>query len=1070
IRLRRLAMLSSTARSAGASASEPSSGNNSPKPTSRPSSPASASASSSAIKPSPDVPKSPSGIKRQRDAKLDSTGSEKPTAPPARRTITVPIESLEDYTNRVLTEILRATVHPDQLTLKSNPEVKLKFLISLNEELSTSDEPLKLTLNHLDSAVLEAASLLPPHTPLLHYLLPVWSRAQELKRNAPRDITPEKLAVLTEAKRICISNCMFALSMPSLYGDENTNFPAQHLAHHLTLHATDPMGVDEEFLKEAVARFDEVDRLSDVFAEAMRVLSSSVAEMSMESSYQGHMNALLMYSKFPDLLRAVASHPSFLNATTGPDLEKRTILGPFFRLSPLRSSSVKVFFAAPLGMNKGTIVRSQDAMRMTLHGIQSDLLTIINALVRVDTATRGKTLDWFAMAVNTNHKRRAMQYDPKEVSSDSFMVNVTRILDRLCEPFLDTTFGKMDKIDVNYFRQKPRVDIADETKLNADEATSKEFYSSPVPGSPHFISEVFFLTLAAHHYGVESISSNLKTMEREIKHYERNLAQLETERVNFENNPVQLAHYERVVKRHRDFLDMLAGRKLSLEGILMDEKMQETSVRFMRYVAVWLLRVGSKSAYTPDKTISLPLPDTHNYEFSCIPEYALQNVVDNFKFVSRNLPQILSFSTGPELMTLCITFLECSDLIKNPYLKSSLVTLLFSGTWPLSKFQIGVMTDMLTSSEFANKHLLHALIKFYIECENTGVSSQFYDKFNIRYEIFQVIKTVWGRNEVYSRQLKHESKVNRGFFVQFVNLLLNDTTYVLDESMGKFSKIRSLEKELAHGAPVTLSQEDRQKREEELQQLASGATSYMQLANETLEMMKLFTSALKDAFVMPEIVHRLASMLNYNLETLAGPKGGQLKVTNPEKYHFRPVQLLSDFVDIYNNLGSSPAFIEAVAADGRSYKPVTFDRALAILSNKSMKDPAELFEFSEVKDKFFEAKAEADQAELDLGDIPAEFEDPILGDLMKDPVLLPSHNVVDRSTIVQHLLSDAKDPFTRQPMTIEDVIPQTELKAKIDKWKEEKLAAAKERIKATAASEIAAAEETPGPDAMDTME
>lgn len=218
-------MLGSAARSAGASPSEQPSRSSSPKPPvetkpSRPSSPA-ATASSSIVRASQTEPKSPvgpSGTKRQRDIKVDSTNSEKPTAPPARRAPVIPVENLEDYTNRILTEILHATVEPDLLTLKSRPEVELVFLTNLNNELLQSNEPLKLTLNHLDSAVLEAASFFPAQKPLLHYMLPAWSRAQALKRNASRDLAPEKLAVLAEAKRICISNCMFALTMPSLYG------------------------------------------------------------------------------------------------------------------------------------------------------------------------------------------------------------------------------------------------------------------------------------------------------------------------------------------------------------------------------------------------------------------------------------------------------------------------------------------------------------------------------------------------------------------------------------------------------------------------------------------------------------------------------------------------------------------------------------------------------------------------------------------------------------------------------------------------------------------------------------
>ncbi len=40
-------------------------------------------------------------------------------------------------------------------------------------------------------------------------------------------------------------------------------------------------------------------------------------------------------------------------------------------------------------------------------------------------------------------------------------------------------------------------------------------------------------------------------------------------------------------------------------------------------------------------------------------------------------------------------------------------------------------------------------------------------------------------------------------------------------------------------------------------------------------------------------------------------------------------------------------------------------------------------------------------------DAPDEFLDPIMSTIMRDPVMLPtSGNIVDRSTITQHLLND----------------------------------------------------------------
>ena len=80
---------------------------------------------------------------------------------------------------------------------------------------------------------------------------------------------------------------------------------------------------------------------------------------------------------------------------------------------------------------------------MTLQTHQTDLLDIINHIVRASKTSRDKVLDWFALIVNSNHKRRALQVDNKIVSSDGFMVNVTVILDQLSEPFMDASFSKV---------------------------------------------------------------------------------------------------------------------------------------------------------------------------------------------------------------------------------------------------------------------------------------------------------------------------------------------------------------------------------------------------------------------------------------------------------------------------------------------------------------------------------------------------------------------------------------------------------------------------------------------------
>jgi ubiquitin conjugation factor E4 B len=278
-------------------------------------------------------------------------------------------------------------------------------------------------------------------------------------------------------------------------------------------------------------------------------------------------------------------------------------------------------------------------------------------------------------------------------------------------------------------------------------------------------------------------------------------------------------------------------------------------------------------------------------------------------------------------------------------------------------------------------------------------------------------------------------RVNLDFFVQFVNLLLNDVTFVLDESFTAFTQIHQISR-LLKNPPGDLDQAARQEQEEKLSAAQGKAKSYMQLTNETVAMLKLFTEALADSFTKKEVVVRLAHMLDYNLEALVGPKKSSLKVDNPEEYGWNPRNMLTELTDVYLNLRQKHSFIEAVATDGRSYKPEHWAEAHRIMTQFALKSFEQLREWEQMGKDIEAAKNQADMEEADLGDIPDEYMDPLLATLMEDPVILPiSKQIIDRSTIRSHLLSDPHDPFNRTPLKIEDVIPNDELREEIQNWK-----------------------------------
>lgn len=673
--------------------------------------------------------------------------------------------------------------------------------------------------------------------------------------------------------------------------------------------------------------------------------------------------------RYPALVNAFVQSPRFLPEEIAAEaLETDTTLGPFFQLSPLQRDVPISYFPSPTNQDRGSIANSQNALRLALRTHQTELVDIINHIIRTSKEARERTLDWFARSVNLNHKRRALQVDKTKVSSDGYMINLTICLDQLCEPFMDATFSKVDRIDVNYLRRNPRVDIKDETKLNADQQTSDAFFTDDADGQSNFISEVFFLTLAAHHYGPEATGSMLAELERYLRHMEKTIAQMEAERAKM--NPALLTRIDAALKKYKDQMEKSTAYKHAVQGVLLDELAQSRSMQFMRYVTVWLLRLVTPAHDVPKSKFQLPLPAEQNMVFRCLPEYFLEDVVGNFKFIMRNMPHIITTTQSDELVMLCITFLRSGEYVKNPYLKAGLVTIMYAGTLAYGPRSKGVLGDILHALPFATDYLLHALMKFFIDAEHTGAHTAFYDKFNIRYEIFQIIKCIWP-NTIYREQLSVEAKENVDFFVQFVNLLLNDVTYVLDESLSSFLKIHNLQQQLAH--PESLTEQEKTEKESALSDAQGKAKNFMVLTNEGVAMLKLFTETLADAFTMPEVVQRLADMLDYNLDAMVGPKSSQLKVHSPEEYHFNPKMLLAEIVDVYLNLRQKESFVIAVARDGRSYKPANFDTATTILKRWFLKSPRELTDWQALGEKFKKAKELDDQAEEDLGEIPDEF-------------------------------------------------------------------------------------------------
>ena len=202
--------------------------------------------------------------------------------------------------------------------------------------------------------------------------------------------------------------------------------------------------------------------------------------------------------------------------------------------------------------------------------------------------------------------------------------------------------------------------------------------------------------------------------------------------------------------------------------------------------------------------------------------------------------------------------------------------------------------------------------------------------------------------------------------------MINDVTYLMDESLNELTQIHNIETEMENTQEwETKSPQYRREREGTLRSLERHASGYITLGRSTVDLLKVFTAETKSPFMMPEIVGKLGAMLDYNLEALAGPKCRDLKVKNPEKYKFDPRALLGDIVQVFLNLSDEEDFARAVAEDGRSYRKELFDGTVEILRRRSLKSEDEIAKLLAFVQKVENFKAMLE--EEDLEDVPDEF-------------------------------------------------------------------------------------------------
>uniref|UniRef100_A0A8C6ZIW2 Ubiquitin conjugation factor E4 B n=1 Tax=Nothoprocta perdicaria TaxID=30464 RepID=A0A8C6ZIW2_NOTPE len=847
-------------------------------------------------------------------------------------------------------------------------------------------------------------------TEMLNYLIECFDRVGIEERKAPKMCSqPTVSQLLSNIRSQCISHAALVLQ-GSL--TQPRSLQQQSLLVPYMLCRNLPFGFIQELVR---TTYQDEEVFKQIFIPILQGLALASKECSLDSdNFKYPLMALcelceIKFGKTHPMCSLVVSLPLWLpkslSTGAGRELQRLSYLGAFFSLSVFAEDDNKVvekYFSGPAITLENTRVVSQ-SLQHYLELARQELFKILHSIL-LNGETREAALSYMAAVVNANMKKAQMQTDDRLVSTDGFMLNFLWVLQQL------STKIKLETVDPTYiFHPRCRIDLpTDETRVKAtmEDVTAwiAELYRDQSSFSePKFPTECFFLTLHAHHLSILPSCRRYIRRLRAIRELNRTVEDLKNNESQWKDSPLATRHRE-MLKRCKTQLKKLVRCKACADAGLLDENFLRRCLNFYGMV------------------IQLMLPTDLNLHM--IPWiFALY------------APQVLYEPCTQDIVMFLVVMLCNQNYIRNPYLVAKLVEVMFM-TNPAVQPRTQKFFEMIENHPLSTKLLVPSLMKFYTDVEHTGATSEFYDKFTIRYHISTIFKSLW-QNIAHHGTFMEEFNSGKQF-VRYINMLINDTTFLLDESLESLKRIHEVQEEMKNKEQWDLLPRDQQQaRQSQLAQDERVSRSYLALATETVDMFHILTKQVQKPFLRPELGPRLAAMLNFNLQQLCGPKCRDLKVENPEKYGFEPKKLLDQLTDIYLQLDCA-RFAKAIADDQRSYSKELFEEVISKMRKAGIKSTIAIEKFKLLAEKVEEIVAKNARAEIDYSDAPDEFRDPLMDTLMTDPVRLPSGTIMDRSIILRHLLNSSTDPFNRQTLTENMLEPVPELKEQIQAWMRDK--------------------------------
>lgn len=785
--------------------------------------------------------------------------------------------------------------------------------------------------------------------------------------------------------------------------------------------------------------------------------------------------------------------PPFLDPTrvSGAQVESMTLLGLCARLSAM-TPKVAALFSDRSKLTQQAANAHYALIRRHLSDVQAFLFEFLRKLCAASPIARERVFQFLGVAVFSNAGRTKSHTGAERLASDGFFVNLGCALASLCEPFMAPSSDKVGSLDPSFLlTQGPSMTVpggatpllvstAEEVAAARSRLISAYRAAAGVAAGGggeggvavdrgsvasaagaaglvggvgesggagsgagdetppqetdfKFPTRVFFYAARTHQLGLAQISSEYKMALRTLGHIQSRM----------DGNPAYEMEFNRRV-----------AVKLGNDATLLSPSVTSLGLRLSVLQLEWCRRVcagnltpttstgASASASDAPVDPRVHFPAVPGDAARLLPESLLTSSLDYIGFVGHH--SVTTFTEVAHdvveaLLVGTVAFLRNPGYVHSPHLRASFGTVLFDVFLPSVAKAADAQSrqrepesprcnELFSSHPVSTAHMVPCLIGLYGDVEHTG----FYDKLQHRYQIACMLNHLWNL-PLHKPAFESISKDSERF-LGFAHGLMNHSNHLLAESLGKLAEIRKVQLEMA--APSegpALTEAAREERLKTLQENEQAVTNSLMLVNQTLPMLAALTDGIRVPFLCPELVGRLAGMLFTVMTRLSGKSSMELKVSDPEKYHFHPREMLAQVVKTVLNLSEHEEFVGAVV-DSELVNDEKLEMLMGTFRRLSLLSEDRLAAFLAFTRRVHDvAQSRLEDLEA-LGEVPEEFTDPIMSTLMLDPVKLPSGRVMERSVIMQHLLNDHTDPFTRAPLSADLLVEATELKAEIGQW------------------------------------